>query len=107
MYFIAAAEQPSYAELGQIIATALGKRWFRSVRSPEFVSWLAGGGAQFVSRIRGKPGILNLDKVTEAVAGSWICSIDKARQELLYEPSAPVQEQMRQTVAWYRERKWL
>ncbi|MGE0609388.1 MAG: NAD-dependent epimerase/dehydratase family protein [Pirellulales bacterium] len=107
VYFIAAAEQPTYAELGQIIATALGKRWYRAVRSPEFVSWMAGGGAQLVSKVRGKPGILNLDKVTEAVAGSWICDIGKARQELDYQPSAPVQQQMDQTVAWYRERKWL
>ncbi len=107
IYFIAAQEQPSYVELGQIIATALGKRWYRAVRSPEFISWLAGGGAQLVSRLRGKPGILNLDKVTEAVAGSWICDIDKARQELAYEPSSPVLQQMQQTVTWYRQQKWL
>ena len=58
------------------------------------MAWLIGGASQLVSRVRGKAGILNLDKVAEAVAGSWICSIDKARQELGYEPGASVREQM-------------
>lgn len=106
-YFLAADEHPSYADLGRLMADACDRRWFRAVRVPEAVAWLTGGTAQLASRLRGKPGILNLDKVTEAVAGSWICSSEKAKQELGYQPAAPVLAQMQQTVAWYRQHHWL
>jgi nucleoside-diphosphate-sugar epimerase len=106
-YFITATESPSYAELGRRISEAINMQRFRAVRTPEALTWIAAGGAQLMSQIRRHPHILSIDKVREATAGSWLCSIERAREELGYEPGAPLLEQLRETIDWYVEQGWL
>jgi nucleoside-diphosphate-sugar epimerase len=106
-YFIACDEHPSYADLGLLIRQALGPGRFHARRMPEFLVWTAAAATQCVSFLRRKPGIFNLDKAREAVAGSWLCSSERAKTELGYRPSAPLVEQLRVLVNWYREQKWI
>ena len=62
---------------------------------------------ELLGRIRGRPGLLNLDKVREAVASGWECSDEKIRAELGYQPAATLEERFAETAAWYREQGWL
>jgi hypothetical protein len=55
----------------------------------------------------GKAMSLNLDKVREATAGSWICSPRTAEAELGFKPAAPLEDRFRQTTEWYVKQGWL
>lgn len=105
VYYVAADEKPTYAELGRRVGSACGKR-VRVVRLPSLLT----AGAAAISELRGRvvdrPTILNLDKWREATAGSWTCEAAKARAQLEFAPR-PLDERLTATAAWYRARAWL
>jgi len=54
-----------------------------------------------------KPPVINRDKVTDLSQGSWTCSIERARNELGYNPRVPLEQGLRETLAWYKGEGWL
>lgn len=105
-YFAACDETPSYAQLGRLIGQALGRRTLViPVASP--VVWTVAFFGEIVGQIRRRPVVFHWDKAREALAGSWICSASKARDQLGFQTPLPLAERLRQTAAWYREAKWL
>ena len=105
-YHVAAERTVMYGELGHLAARAIGCRAV-AVPLPKVFFWIAGGLVEVVSRIRGRPGLLNLDKIREASAPGWECSDEKIRSELGYQPAATLEERFAETAAWYREYGWL
>jgi nucleoside-diphosphate-sugar epimerase len=107
LYSFADAECPTYAELGQAMAKALGKDRAASVCLPAPLLRLLGRCGDALGRVRQRPGWLNSDKVADALAGSWLCSSAKARAQLAWAPAATLAERLRETVQWYRQAGWL
>ncbi len=107
VYFLADDARPTYAELGRLIGDALGRQRLLVVRIPDPLAWCVGATAEVVSRIRRQPGMVNLDKIREAVAGSWICSATRAREQLGFSVTASLQERMRQTAESYHRLGWV
>ena len=107
VYFMAAEDKPTYAELGQALAIALGKKRATVVRLPGGLMRLAGLCGDAMARIRRRPSWINSDKITESLAGSWTCSSAKARAELNWSPATTLAERLRETVQWYRQAGWL
>jgi len=107
IYFIAAQEDPTYAELGQAIAMALGRKRIRVVRMPGPLVQLVGLYGDALGRVRQRPGWVNSDKMAEALAGSWTCSSAKARGQLGWSPAATLADRLRETAQWYRQAGWL
>jgi len=105
-YHVAAERTITYGGLGKLAAGALGCKSF-TVPIPKALFWLAGVGAEAVGQIRRQPMLLNLDKTREALAPGWVCSDEKIRRELGYQPAAPLEQRFAETVAWYREQGWL
>jgi nucleoside-diphosphate-sugar epimerase len=105
-YFAACGEDPTYAELGRMIATALGRR-VRVVPTIRPLVWTIAGLAALWQWMVRQPGYFQPDKAREALAGSWACSAQAARDELGFTPAAPLAERLRQTAQWYRENGWL
>jgi len=64
---------------------------------------LARGGARAGSR---RAAFL-LDKLRELAHPFWVCSIQRARQELGFQPTIGFREGMSATIAWYRKEGWL
>lgn len=60
-----------------------------------------------IAWLRGKPDVFNRDKIREALVESWACSPAKSHLQLGFEPAAPLQERIRDTIEWYRKVKWL
>jgi nucleoside-diphosphate-sugar epimerase len=106
-YFVAHREQPTFAEMGRLMAEALGRRPPFTVRVPEPLCWGVAGFAEVYGRLRGRPALFNFDKIREATAGSWTCRVDRAPADLKFHPQAPLAEQLRDTARWYVEQKWL
>lgn len=102
-YHVALEEQPTYADLGRLIARAIGRPTARVRRTPEWMSWMFAGVSETHSRIVRRPSIVNFDKMREACAGSWTCDTTRARTELGFAPRATLAERLEQTARWYRE----
>ena len=105
-YHVAAERTIPYGELGHLAGQALSCR-AAALPMPKFVMWLAGGFVELVGQLRRKPGLLNLDKVREAVAPGWECSDERIRSELGYRQAATLEERFAETARWYREAGWL
>ncbi len=105
VYFAAAVEQPSIAELGVLIGSALERR-VRVLRVPAPLCLAVGAAGEAVARLRGVASIVNLDKMREATAGSWCCDASKARAQLGFAPAATLAERLRSTALWYRAEGW-
>ncbi|UEG51771.1 NAD-dependent epimerase/dehydratase family protein [Mucilaginibacter daejeonensis] len=63
--------------------------------------------AESVSRVTKKASALNVEKLNELTAANWICSIDKARQELEFSPKYDLEKGLEETLTWYKANKWL
>jgi nucleoside-diphosphate-sugar epimerase len=107
VYFAAAEHDPTHAELGQAMARALGKKRATVVHLPGPLVRLAGLCGDSLGRVRQRPGWVNSDKMTEALAGSWTCSAAKARTQLGWSPAAKLAERLRETAQWYSQAGWL
>jgi len=107
IYFMAADDYPTYAELGQAMATALEKKRATVVHLPGPLVKLAGLCGDAMMWIQQRPSWVNSDKMTEALAGSWTCSSAKASIHLGWSPAAALAERLYETVRWYRQAGWL
>jgi nucleoside-diphosphate-sugar epimerase len=107
VYFVAAEHDPTYAELGQAMAMALGKKRAIVVHMPEPLARLVGLCGDALGRVRQRAAWVNSDKMAEALAGSWTCSSAKARMQLGYSPAATLAERLGETAQWYRQAGWL
>jgi nucleoside-diphosphate-sugar epimerase len=106
-YFACADEYPTYTDLGRMVGRAAGRRHVLLWHLAEPLPWLVGGIGQLSSFWTRRPSLVNLDKMTEAIVPSWASSPQASREDLGFTPKAPVEQQLRQTVAWYRKRRWL
>ncbi len=106
-YFAGCEENPAYADLGRMVAEALGRHLVVIIPTATPMVWMVAVAGEAISRMRHDPLFMNLDKAREITAGSWICSTRAAEKELGYAPGAPIIERLRQTADWYREKKWL
>lgn len=103
-YYLAAAdEHPTYAELGRMYGRACGRSRVLVVPLPAALFWPAAWANEVVARLRGRPTLLNIDKVREISRGSWLCQPSAAPAELGFSVSASLVDRMRQTVEWYRD----
>ncbi len=107
-YFVAGDEQPTFTELGRMIANCLGRQSVRVLpTSGPTLLWLAASLAEIAARLRGSPYIFNFDKAREASAGNWTCSSAAIRGQLGFAPRATMVERLRQTSEWYRQQNLL
>jgi nucleoside-diphosphate-sugar epimerase len=107
VYFAAADETPTYAELGRWIGQVLGRPKAWMIRTPGAMVWSIAGFNELLSQVRRRPHILNLDKAREATAGSWACSAEKLRQDTGFAPAKPLRDRLEQTARWYIAEGWL
>ncbi|MCG8450729.1 MAG: NAD-dependent epimerase/dehydratase family protein [Pirellulales bacterium] len=106
IYYVAAERTISYGELGKLVGQALGYRAI-ALPIPRAVFWVIGGAMEVVGQVRREPRMLNLDKIREAVAPGWVCSDEKLRRALGYQPAASLEQRFTETADWYREHGWL
>lgn len=101
VYVAARAEHPTYAEWGRQLAEAMPRR-VRVVPCPPRAARLIGWLAE-----RMGSGVLHVDKIREAQVDSWAYEDAKLADELGFEPSGSLEEQLRATIDWYRQAGWL
>ena len=106
IYYISAERTLGYGDLGRLAGKGLGYRAF-AIPLPRALFWIIGGVMEVAGQLRKKPSVLNLDKIREAVAPAWVCSDEKLRNQLGYEPAATLEERFKETANWYLKHGWL
>ena len=106
IYFVTSPETPDLCRVRAGGRPALGPSVGPHDPAPGDIGYAAAGAAELAGG-PGRPFLLNFDKMREAVAGSWTCRVDRARDELGFQPEAPLGERLRQTADWYRDNGWL
>ena len=74
---------------------------------PIFLSYLLATFNEGMKYITKKQAIINMQKVKEMRQCYWLCSIEKAKELLNYEPHYSLQEGVTKTYKWYKEHQWL
>lgn len=106
VYHIADPQAYAWADVGSMVAAAVGTR-ARTVRVP---GWLISGLAavsEAGAAAVGRSTIFNRDKARELLAPGWLCETESARAELDFETKIPLADGLRSTAQWYREHGWL
>ena len=97
LYFMAAEDCPSYAELGQAISAAMGKKRPAVIHLPGPLMRLIGLCGDAIGQLQRRPDWVSSDKITEALAGSWTCSSAKAYADLGWSPTATLADRLYET----------
>jgi len=105
-YFVAGDEQPSYGELVDGIAAAVGRRGI-PIPVPSTTLRAAARAAEVARDVIGLSLIFDHWKAEEMLAGYWACSNQRAKLELGFEPTVRLLDGLRTTARWYRENGWL
>lgn len=107
VYFVADPTPVRYDRLGELIASTLGRRRVWKLRFPLAGIWAVASVNEAVSRIHGRPHILNFDKGREASAGSWACDSGKFQAAFGDPVALPLADRLTEIAEWYRERGWI
>lgn len=96
----------TYSDFARTLARALSKRTM-PVTVPVAALTPIVLFAKVQERLTGKPALLNEQRVLNMRQPYLLCSGDKARRELGFEPAYDMDTAVEETAAWYRENKWL
>lgn len=105
-YFISSEDDYSMRAVADLVA-ALMRRRLRAFAIPRPLAYGVALAAEAAAAVMGKPPVINRDKVTELSQTGWTCSIERAKGELGYSPQIPLEEGLRETIAWYKSEGWL
>jgi nucleoside-diphosphate-sugar epimerase len=107
VYFVALDEFISALDLAALAAAVLGKRIRWTLHFPDALCRVVACFNDLRSRVTGRAYWVNADKITEALAGSWICSTEKAKRELGFHCRTDLTHAFHRTAQWYRAQGWL
>lgn len=106
VYYVADPEVSSHEGVGRMIGEGLGRK-VRVVKVRRWALTTAAAVGELSARWRGKPGIVNFDKIREATATGWAISPKKITTQFDFRPAMSLADGYRSTVEWYRSEKWL
>ena len=96
----------TYERILNTIATELKVKPIRVKIPSSVVSALARGGT-LLGKVMHKSLPLNQDKLKELMADYWICSSQKAFDQLRFKPKYTLDTGIPQTATWYKVNGWL
>jgi nucleoside-diphosphate-sugar epimerase len=106
VFNIADPRPVSWDEVGRAAAAALGRR-VRPVRVPRALAWAGACASQLAGRLTRRPGIFGPDKYRDMTQEGWTQDVGKAEAVLGFRAAVRLEDGIRDTIAWYRERGWL
>jgi nucleoside-diphosphate-sugar epimerase len=102
IYYLTDGGRTSVAEFGQLAAAALGRR-ARTIPLPSFAVRSVGLLSEGFGRARGQVPPLTRDKARASLSAGWWCDDARARKELDWSPSLPLEKGLEDTIRWLRE----
>jgi nucleoside-diphosphate-sugar epimerase len=106
LYYISGEDDHSWAEIGHIIARAVDKKPLQ-IHVPAWVLHIVSHVNLLLSKLGATTPLLNRDKVREMTQSSWLCSNQKAKAELGFQPKVDLEPGIEESVEWYQKVGWL
>lgn len=104
-YFISGPKIHTWNEIRGTTNKVLGKKTIPIYIKPKIVKKIAGFIENTASFFGSYP-VINREKANELIL-EWTCSIEKAQNELGYEPEYTLDEGISRTIHWYKLHHWL
>jgi len=101
IYFVADPQHLTFPQVADMIAETIRQKRLWHVRLPSSIGWMLAVGGESMARITGKKVFLNLDKMREATAGSFVCNTTRAENELSFKPVLPLADRIAETHDYY------
>jgi dihydroflavonol-4-reductase len=105
-YFLADEKSYSWEEASDKAARALGVKAI-NVRIPRWMILTSAFLSELSSGITNKPPLLDRQKAKEILHDGWFCDITEARERLGFKPRVSLEEGLKITASWYKEKGWL
>ncbi len=106
-YFVCGERDLHVRDWGIFLAELLGISPLLNIRIPRWIAMLTAYVAHFLARLIGKPTFVNPDKIRELTATGWLCSNEKAKNDLEWRPNIDEKEGFLSTFEWYIRNGWL
>lgn len=106
VYFLGGPAQVAWHEVRDAAASVLERRVF-TLPIPRSIVPAIGAISEWGGKVTGTYPPLNREKAREILEAALMCSSQKARSEIGYAPSTDLEAGVKETLSWYRERKWL
>jgi len=106
IFFLSDGHDYHLEEIGNIFAQAMGVTPV-CIRVPEWMIFRIASFSEYLSKLSGKPPLLNKGKVEEMIQKNWVCDITKAKTLLGFEPQFKLSQGAKLTFEWYRKENWL
>ncbi len=105
-YFLANLEPVIWADLVKMIAELVNGRVLTIPIPLDFMKFITSVG-DIAGKLTRKPTFLRSDKFNEIKELAWVCSAEKARNELGWTAKTPIKAAVRYTADWYKSQGWL
>ncbi len=105
-YFISDGKYYSQEDLGETAKRIMNKKTFRFHIPIVLVRALAWAMEQ-IGKGDGKYPTLNLEKVRILESLNWKCDIEPLKEDFNFKPQYDLEQGFAETIAWYKENKWL
>ena len=106
-YFLADGEVYRSTAFSDLIRKELGDPFVIRLKCPLIVLKVVSLLAEFWAKRRGVTSTLNSDKYRIMKQRNWQCDITPAIEELDYSPEYNLEQGVKETIAWYKEKGWL
>jgi len=105
-YFLGSDEAYSWEQIKRATTAALGKKAL-TIPVPRTLVGPVGAVVEGISSLLGQYPPLNREKAREMLETTKMCSHAKAHRHFGYRQEVPLEEGVRETIAWYRQEGWL
>ena len=106
-YFVSDGGIYESRTFSDLIQRELGISWVLRIKSPLWVLRLISYVAGWCASVVGKTCTLNKDKFQIMKQRNWQCDITPLKEELGWIPQYDLERGVKETVAWYKQEKWL
>jgi len=106
-WFVADGDLYTTKTFSSLIQDVLPKKKIVTIRIP--LSFVKGVSivSGLLSRLTGKPSLLNPDKYKVMKQRNWTCDITELEHDLHFKPEYNLRKGMEETIAWYKKNGWL
>ena len=92
-----------YATIGEVVGSSRALE----LSVPRAIVGLAGAVGDFVGSVAGRPSLVGRSKAVLAMPKYWLCTSQRARDDLGFATPTSLREGMRLTYDWYLQHHWL
>lgn len=106
IFYITDGQDYKWSEIIDIISNLMHKKYL-TLSIPFPIASMTAFIIETLAQLSGKATILNRQKMLEVRESFWLCSSQKAREKIGYQPPFTTQDGIKETLAWYKENNWL